>query len=277
MLHSYATIENAVILPYAEVGRGARLKNVIIDRGVRIPAGPGRGRRSRTRRQTISPHRAGHLSDHPADDRRAVSMTPMRVLVGRFGDLPSHQDRRPRRRGRRPADGLEGGRDRDAHPGAGLSRRAERAGTADEVLALPEFYGGPARVLARLRAPDSTCSCSTRRICLRVPEIPMSAPDGTDWPDNAIRFAALGRIAAEIGQGAIPAFVPRGRPRPRLAGRADARLSALQRAAAAGHGHDRSQPRLSRPISAGDAGRDRIAAGILHDRRRRILRRRSAF
>jgi len=26
-----------VILPYVEVGRGARLKNVIIDRGVRIP------------------------------------------------------------------------------------------------------------------------------------------------------------------------------------------------------------------------------------------------
>ena len=37
-VHSYGKIENAVILPYAEVGRGARLNNVIIDRGVRIPA-----------------------------------------------------------------------------------------------------------------------------------------------------------------------------------------------------------------------------------------------
>ena len=37
--HSYANIEAAVVLPYAEVGRGARLRNVVIDRGVRIPDG----------------------------------------------------------------------------------------------------------------------------------------------------------------------------------------------------------------------------------------------
>ncbi len=35
--HSYAKIEAAVILPYASVGRHARLRNVVIDRGVRIP------------------------------------------------------------------------------------------------------------------------------------------------------------------------------------------------------------------------------------------------
>jgi glucose-1-phosphate adenylyltransferase len=38
-LHSYAKVENAVVLPYVNVGRGARLKNVVIDRGVRIPEG----------------------------------------------------------------------------------------------------------------------------------------------------------------------------------------------------------------------------------------------
>jgi glucose-1-phosphate adenylyltransferase len=38
-VHSYAEIENAVVLPDVDVGRGARLKNVIVDRGVRIPAG----------------------------------------------------------------------------------------------------------------------------------------------------------------------------------------------------------------------------------------------
>jgi glucose-1-phosphate adenylyltransferase len=38
-VHSYTAIENAVILPYVEIGRHARLKNVIIDRGVRIPDG----------------------------------------------------------------------------------------------------------------------------------------------------------------------------------------------------------------------------------------------
>jgi glucose-1-phosphate adenylyltransferase len=38
-LHSYAKIENAVVLPYVNIGRGARLKNVVIDRGVQIPEG----------------------------------------------------------------------------------------------------------------------------------------------------------------------------------------------------------------------------------------------
>ncbi len=38
-VHSFAQIEAAVILPYADVGRGARLSNVVVDRGVRIPPG----------------------------------------------------------------------------------------------------------------------------------------------------------------------------------------------------------------------------------------------
>jgi glucose-1-phosphate adenylyltransferase len=37
--HSYASIENAVIMPYVTVNRHARLKNVVIDRGVTIPEG----------------------------------------------------------------------------------------------------------------------------------------------------------------------------------------------------------------------------------------------
>jgi glucose-1-phosphate adenylyltransferase len=38
-VHSYADIDGAVILPYVDIGRSARLKNVVIDRGVRIPEG----------------------------------------------------------------------------------------------------------------------------------------------------------------------------------------------------------------------------------------------
>jgi len=38
-VNSYAYVENAVIMPYVNVGRGARLRNVVIDRGVRIPEG----------------------------------------------------------------------------------------------------------------------------------------------------------------------------------------------------------------------------------------------
>jgi glucose-1-phosphate adenylyltransferase len=38
-VHSFAQVENAVILPGVDIARSARLKDVIIDRGVRIPEG----------------------------------------------------------------------------------------------------------------------------------------------------------------------------------------------------------------------------------------------
>ncbi len=38
-VHSFAEVESAVIMPYVDVARSARLKNVVIDRGVKIPEG----------------------------------------------------------------------------------------------------------------------------------------------------------------------------------------------------------------------------------------------
>ena len=38
-LHSHARVENAVVLPYVDVGEHARLHNVVVDRGVKIPSG----------------------------------------------------------------------------------------------------------------------------------------------------------------------------------------------------------------------------------------------
>jgi len=38
-IHSFASMSNAVVLPYVQVGRGARLHNVVVDRGVEIPPG----------------------------------------------------------------------------------------------------------------------------------------------------------------------------------------------------------------------------------------------
>ena len=38
-VHSFAHVENSVILPYVDIARGARLTNVIVDKGVRIPEG----------------------------------------------------------------------------------------------------------------------------------------------------------------------------------------------------------------------------------------------
>lgn len=37
--HSYCDIENAVLLPYVQIGRSARLAKVVVDRGVKIPEG----------------------------------------------------------------------------------------------------------------------------------------------------------------------------------------------------------------------------------------------
>jgi glucose-1-phosphate adenylyltransferase len=39
LVHSFAHVENAVILPEVDVGRGAQLRNVVVDKGVRIPPG----------------------------------------------------------------------------------------------------------------------------------------------------------------------------------------------------------------------------------------------
>ena len=37
--HSFTSLEEAVVMPYAEIGRNVRLKKVVIDRGVKIPDG----------------------------------------------------------------------------------------------------------------------------------------------------------------------------------------------------------------------------------------------
>jgi glucose-1-phosphate adenylyltransferase len=38
-VHSWAQLRNAVVLPYVEIGRHARISNAIVDRGVKIPSG----------------------------------------------------------------------------------------------------------------------------------------------------------------------------------------------------------------------------------------------
>ncbi len=37
--HSHSTVDGGVILPYVDIGRSARLKRVVVDRGVKIPEG----------------------------------------------------------------------------------------------------------------------------------------------------------------------------------------------------------------------------------------------
>jgi starch synthase len=78
---------------------------------------------------------------------------------------------------------------------------------AESVLDLPDFHGGSARVLRGSCGELDLFVLDAPHLFAR-PGNPYTSPDGVEWQDNVIRFAALGQIAAEIGRGAIPAFVP---------------------------------------------------------------------
>jgi starch synthase len=79
--------------------------------------------------------------------------------------------------------------------------------TAEVLLDWPNFYGGPIRLLGGSHEDLDLIVLDAPQLFAR-PGNPYVAPDGKDWPDNGVRFAALSRMAAEIGQGAIRSFVP---------------------------------------------------------------------
>lgn len=80
-------------------------------------------------------------------------------------------------------------------------------GRADEVLADADLFGDRARVL-RARVADLDVLVLDAPHLFDRPGNPYLAPDGRDWPDNALRFGALGSTAARIGLGAAEGFVP---------------------------------------------------------------------
>jgi starch synthase len=78
---------------------------------------------------------------------------------------------------------------------------------AEVLLDWPNFYGGPIRLLGGSHQNLDLLVLDAPHLFAR-PGNPYVTPDGKDWPDNGVRFAALSRMAAEIGRGAIPSFVP---------------------------------------------------------------------
>jgi starch synthase len=78
---------------------------------------------------------------------------------------------------------------------------------AEVLLHWPQFHGGPIRLLAGSHENLDLFVLDAPHLFAR-PGNPYVAPDGRDWPDNGVRFAALCRMAADIGQGAVPSFVP---------------------------------------------------------------------
>ena len=80
-------------------------------------------------------------------------------------------------------------------------------GEAEVAYAVPSLHGGAARVLAGQAAGLDVFVLDAPHLFDR-PGNPYVGPDRTDWPDNPQRFAALARVAADIGLGAIPGWVP---------------------------------------------------------------------
>jgi starch synthase len=78
---------------------------------------------------------------------------------------------------------------------------------AEPLLEWPLFFGGITRLLKAHCGELDLLVLDAPHLFGR-PGNPYVSPQGTDWPDNASRFAALSRMAADIGLGDVPDFVP---------------------------------------------------------------------
>ncbi len=83
----------------------------------------------------------------------------------------------------------------------------EKAEKVDKVVKKKALFGGPATVLAARVAGLDLFVLDAPHLFDR-PGNPYHDADGVDWPDNPFRFAALARIGADIGLGAVKGFVP---------------------------------------------------------------------
>ncbi len=70
-----------------------------------------------------------------------------------------------------------------------------------------DLFGGTARLLAGQVHGLDLLVIDARHLYDR-PGGPYNDPDGRDWPDNLIRFAALGRVAASLCQGLLSNYAP---------------------------------------------------------------------
>ena len=78
---------------------------------------------------------------------------------------------------------------------------------AEPVETFADLFGGTARLIAGTVAGLDLFVLDAPHLYDRAGD-PYRGPDGRDWPDNAVRFAALAQAASRIGQGFVPAYVP---------------------------------------------------------------------
>ncbi len=79
--------------------------------------------------------------------------------------------------------------------------------SAEPLLEWPLFFGGITRLL-KARCGELDLLVLDAPHLFGRPGNPYVMADGADWPDNGLRFAALSRMAADIGLGDVPDFVP---------------------------------------------------------------------
>ena len=89
----------------------------------------------------------------------------------------------------------------------GYPQVMKRLRRPEAVHAFPALGGGPARLLAARVAGLELFVLDAPHLFGRLGG-PYAGPDGADWPDNAVRFAALARAGASLGQGLLEAWRP---------------------------------------------------------------------
>jgi len=80
-------------------------------------------------------------------------------------------------------------------------------GSAEQMLEWPLFFGGRTRLLKGSSGELDLFVLDAPHLFGR-PGNPYLTPDGVDWPDNGLRFAALARMAQNVALGAVPSFIP---------------------------------------------------------------------
>lgn len=78
---------------------------------------------------------------------------------------------------------------------------------AREVFEWPLFFGGATRLLRGSCGELELFVLDAPHLFAR-PGNPYLSPEGVDWPDNGLRFAALSRMADNIGLGVVASFAP---------------------------------------------------------------------
>jgi starch synthase len=77
----------------------------------------------------------------------------------------------------------------------------------ETVMTIADLFGGPAKVVSGRAGGLRIFAIDAPHLYDR-PGNPYQGADGVEWPDNPFRFAALAKVAAEIGLGGAGGFKP---------------------------------------------------------------------